>query len=194
MPELKPRESVLRKISKVLLPLWGMRAGLYITFQTLFRKKITVQYPEQRIQPEPVYRGKISLLFAPVTQEDICINCLQCAKICPVECIKIIPKIDENKKRHVGLFDVDLGKCLFCGMCEEVCPESCIVLDPVYDYSAYTHDGLYLTVNGLKREASESEWKAIQDEKERKKQEADARRALKKAESGGIEDVKEADG
>jgi len=176
---LKPRESGLRTLSKILLPLWGIRAGLYITFQHLFRKKFTVQYPEQRIEIDPTYRGKISLLFQPVTGEDICISCKQCANTCPVECIHIEPRVDENKKRHVGTFDVDLAKCLFCGLCEEICPVSCIVLDPVYDYSSYSRDGLYMTVEGLRREASEPEWNLMQEEKEAKKRESEAAKKSK---------------
>jgi NADH-quinone oxidoreductase subunit I len=177
--KIKPRESSLRTLSKVLMPLWGIRAGLYVTFRHLFRKKITVQYPEQRLAIDPTYRGKLSLLFAPGSKEDICISCMQCEKICPVNCIHIIPKVDENKKRHVGVFDVDLNKCLFCAMCEEICPESCIVLDPIYDYSSYSHDGLYITVTGLSREASSDEWRELQSEKDRKKQEMAAKRAKK---------------
>ena len=157
----RPKETFLRAISKVMLPLWGIRAGLYVTFLHLFRKKFTVQYPEKRIEPDPSFRGKISLLFEPGSMRDICISCLQCMNICPVECIHIIPsvrEVDGKKKRFVGTFDVDLSKCLFCGLCEETCPESCIVLDPVYDYSSYSHDGLYLTVAGLKREATKEEF------------------------------------
>jgi len=181
MSDLRPPESFLRKLSKVFLPLWGIRAGLYITAQHLFRKKFTVQYPEQRIDIDPGYRGKISLLFEPGTNADICISCQQCAKICPVECIHIVPKVDENKKRKVGTFDVDLSKCLFCGMCEGVCPEFCIVLDPVYDYSTYSRDGLYLTVEGLSRSASEDEWKAMQDAKDAKKRKAEAKKKAREA-------------
>ncbi len=76
----------------------------------------------------------------------------------------------------MGLFDVDLSKCLFCGLCEETCPEGCIVLDPVYDYSSYSRDGLYLTIEGLRRDATEEEWRAMQEAKEAKKREAEARR------------------
>jgi NADH-quinone oxidoreductase subunit I len=188
MMNVKPPESFLRKLSKVLLPLWGIRAGLYITLQTLLRRKFTVQYPERRIEIDPSYRGKISLLFEPRTGADICTSCLQCANICPVGCIHIIPRVDENKKRHVGVFDVDLNKCLFCGLCEEICPESCIVLDPVYDYSSYSHDGLYLTVDGLKREATDVEWTAMREKKEAKKRETEAKRAARRKETDEKED------
>jgi NADH-quinone oxidoreductase chain I len=188
--KVKPPESSLRKWSKILLPLWGIRAGLYITARTLFRKKITVQYPEQTVKIDPSFRGKISLLFAPGSKADICINCLQCMKICPVECIHIIPKVDSNKKRHVGVFDVDLNKCLFCGLCEEVCPEYCIVLDPVYDYSSYSHEGLYITVIGLSREATSNEWRSMAEMKEKKKQELAAKRAKK---TGSVESGESAD-
>ncbi len=181
MSVLKPKESFLRQLSKLMFPLWGIRAGLYMTLQTLWRRKFTVQYPENRIEIDPSYRGKISLLTEPENHRDICISCQQCARICPVECIHIIPKVDEAKKRHVGVFDVDLNKCLFCGMCEEVCPEHCIVLDPVYDYSSYSHDGLYLTVDGVSRDASVEEWQMMLGEKDRKKREQEAKRAAVKA-------------
>ncbi len=180
MSSQRPPESFLRKLSKVFLPLWGIRAGLYITFLHLFRRKFTVQYPEQRIEIDPSYRGKISLLFAP-DGDDLCISCRQCEKICPAECIHIAPKVDENKKRHVGTFDVDLAKCIFCGLCEEVCPEDCIVLDPIYDYSSYSRDGLYMTVDGLRRSASDDEWSAIREVKEAKKREAEAKKKAREA-------------
>lgn len=176
MPTNKPKESFARWVSKVAMPLWGIRAGLYITAQHLFRKKITVQYPEQRLEIDPSYRAKISLLFEPGSHADICISCKQCENICPVGCITIIPKVDENKKRHVGTFDVDLSKCLFCAMCEEICPEFCIVLDEVFDYSSYSRDGLYLTVSGLTRDASDQEWRAIVEVKEAKKREVEAKK------------------
>ncbi len=190
MSDLKPEESFLRKLSKVLLPFWGIRAGLYITAQTLFRRKFTVQYPEQRVEPDPSYRGKISLLFEPSKGDDICISCLQCMRICPVECIHIIPKVDENRKRHVGLFDVDLSKCLFCGLCEESCPEFCIVLDPIYDFATYSHDGLYLTVAGLRRSATEQEYAAMLAEKDRKKREAAEKRAAREKAQAEAEKAK----
>jgi NADH-quinone oxidoreductase subunit I len=182
MSDVKPKESFLRQISKVLLPLWGVRAGLYITAQTLFRRKFTIQYPEQKIEIDPTYRGKISMLFTRDTGEEICISCLQCMRICPSGCIHIVPKVDENKKRHVGTFDVDLSKCLFCELCEEVCPVDCIVLDPIYDYSSYSRDGLYLTIEGLRRPANEEEWAAMEAEKEAKRLEAEAKRKAKEAE------------
>ena len=183
MPGIKPKESFLRSLSKIFLPLWGIRAGLYITAQHLLRKKITVQYPEQRIEIDPTYRGKISLLTVHGTGKDICISCRQCENICPVECITIIPRVDENKKRHVGTFDVDLSKCLFCGLCEGVCPEFCIVMDATFDYSTYSRDGLYMTAAGLTREANDEEWAAMIEVKEAKKREAEEKKKAKEAEA-----------
>ena len=98
-----------------------------------------------------------------------------------MNCIHIIAKVGEDKKRKVGTFDVDLTKCLFCGMCEEICPEFCIVLDPIYDYSTYSRDGLYLTFEGIKRDASEDEWKHIKAVKDAKKAEKEAKKAAKAA-------------
>jgi len=192
MSDVKPKESFLRQLSKVLLPLWGIRAGLYITFQHLFRKKFTRQYPEQKIQIDPTYRGKISMLFTPDTGDEICISCLQCMRVCPSGCIHIVPSIDENKKRHVGTFDVDLSKCLFCALCEETCPVNCLVLDPIYDYASYSRDGLYMTIEGLRRPANEEEWAAMEAEKEAKRREAEEKRKAREAKKA--EQEKEKDG
>lgn len=176
MSTVRPPESILRKISKVLFPLWGIRAGLYLTGQHIFRKKFTVQYPEHRREPDINYRGKISLLNRGTIEDEICVSCLQCMNICPVNCIHIIPKKGDDKKRHVHIFDVDMNKCLFCNLCAETCPEICIVLDPIYDYSSYSHDGLYNTVEGISRPATSEELRVM----ERVKAEEEARKAAER--------------
>ena len=190
--DMRPPESFLRKLSKVFMPLWGVRAGLYITFQHLFRKRFTVQYPEERIDIDPSYRGKISLLFEPGSGTDICISCKQCENVCPVNCIHIIPKVGEDKKRKVGTFDIDLSKCLFCGMCEEICPEFCIKLDPVYDYSSYSRDGLYMTLKGITREATDEEWSEIREVRDAKKREMEAKKKAREV-AAAAEKAKESE-
>ena len=55
-------------------------AGLGITAKNMFKKKVTVQYPEERWEPAARFRGMFRL------DEDRCIKCTICAKDCPRRC------------------------------------------------------------------------------------------------------------
>jgi formate hydrogenlyase subunit 6/NADH:ubiquinone oxidoreductase subunit I len=94
--------------------------GMAVTFTYLFRKPVTVQYPDR--VPVPVseslperYRGFLEV------DMDICTACKACERDCPINCIVIdIEKIDGV--RAMTRFDIDLGKCMYCGLCVEACP------------------------------------------------------------------------
>lgn len=102
--------------------------GMSITFSHLFRKPTTIQYPDKI--PVPMtellpdrFRG-----FLKVDME-ICTACLACMNDCPIDCIKIVTKKDENsptKERVLTQFDIDEAKCMYCGLCTEPCPTGAI--------------------------------------------------------------------
>ena len=58
-------------------------AGLGITFKHLFKKNVTIQYPEARMEPTHRLRGMFRL------DEDRCIKCTICARDCPIDIIYI---------------------------------------------------------------------------------------------------------
>jgi formate hydrogenlyase subunit 6/NADH:ubiquinone oxidoreductase subunit I len=95
--------------------------GLAVTFSHLFRKPITIQYPDRIERPvsetlPPRYRGLLEV------QIDICTGCRRCERVCPIECIAIdLVKNPETRKQEMSRFDIDLGKCMFCGLCVEAC-------------------------------------------------------------------------
>ena len=97
--------------------------GMQVTFKNMLRPETTVEYPEQ-LMPMPVgYRGIHTL------DQDICIYCFQCSKICPVDCIEMAADRVEKKFLSWETFKVDYNKCLFCDLCIEVCPKDCIHMD-----------------------------------------------------------------
>jgi len=112
--------------------------GFWITFRYIFRKPVTIQYPEERREPAERYRGLHALRRHPDTGEERCISCCLCAKICPTQCIRLVTSGEEQKV--IDIYDVDLGHCLFCGLCAEVCPEEAIVLSRRYE-AAYFQKG-----------------------------------------------------
>lgn len=173
--ERRTDDSFISELNKLLLPLWGLRAGLRTTIVEFFNKKVTVQYPDQEIVWAPIFRGKHSLLQEPGTKKDLCILCKQCEKICPNACIEVVIK-KEDKTRSLENYHIDLTKCLFCGLCQEVCPADCIVLSGgEAAYAAFSRDGLKFDRYAIEREATAEEWKAIQDKKAAKKKAAEAK-------------------
>jgi NADH-quinone oxidoreductase subunit I len=124
--------------------------GLAITLKhlknvLLGRTKVTVEYPEQKLDPQmpEYYRGAPAL----VRDEDgriRCVACQLCEFICPPRAIKIEPGEIPAKDRFAKVekfpleFDIDMIRCIFCGMCEEVCPEQAIFLRKDYAITGLT--------------------------------------------------------
>lgn len=98
--------------------------GLTITASHLFRRPITVQYPDRT--PRPVrevlperYRGFLEV------DPKICTACTLCEQACPIGCIRIgIEK--RPPQRFIASFDIDIALCMFCGLCTEACPTGAI--------------------------------------------------------------------
>lgn len=106
--------------------------GLKITFnimrEALFKDKMhTVQYPAEKLPIGPRYRAVHKLLGLLESGENRCIGCGLCEKICIADCIRMDTKIDENSRKEVLEYSINLGRCIFCGYCAEVCPELAIV-------------------------------------------------------------------
>ncbi|MGB1581990.1 MAG: 4Fe-4S binding protein, partial [Nevskiales bacterium] len=59
---------------------------IWAVFLHSFRKRATVQYPEEKPYLPPRYRGRIVLTRDP-DGEERCVSCNLCAVACPVDCI-----------------------------------------------------------------------------------------------------------
>ncbi|MEE8424604.1 MAG: NADH-quinone oxidoreductase subunit I [Elusimicrobiota bacterium] len=97
---------------------WALLKGMRVTFATMLRPAITVQYPTEKLTPYSGYRG--ALLF----DADKCISCNLCVKACPSACIFLENAKNETGKKiaKVEWYSIDFGKCNFCRLCEEACP------------------------------------------------------------------------
>lgn len=107
--------------------------GLALTGRTLFRPKVTIQFPEEKTPQSPRFRGLHALRRYP-SGEERCIGCKLCEAVCPAVCIDIETEERADGTRRTTLYDIDLFKCVYCGFCEEACPTDAIVLTRTHDF------------------------------------------------------------
>jgi len=112
-----------------------------LVFLHLFRKRVTVQYPEERPRLAARYRGRIILSRDPDGGER-CVACYLCAAACPVDCIALQATQDEHGRRYPAWFRINFSRCIFCGYCEEACPTYAIQLTPDFEMSEYDRRNL----------------------------------------------------
>ncbi len=122
--------------------------GLALTGKYAFKRKITVQYPEEKTPLSPRFRGLHALRRYP-NGEERCIACKLCEAVCPALAITIESEQREDGTRRTSRYDIDLTKCIFCGLCEESCPVDSIVETPIFEYHGEKRGDLYFTKDML---------------------------------------------
>ena len=113
--------------------LWELLKGMNVTGRYLFKRKVTVQYPEEKTPMSPRFRG-LHALRRYENGEERCIACKLCEAVCPALAITIDSEEREDGTRRTTRYDIDLFKCIFCGFCEEACPVDSIVETHIFEY------------------------------------------------------------
>lgn len=108
-------------------------AGLKVTGLYFFKKKFTVQFPEEKTPTSVRFRGLLALRRYP-NGEERCIACKLCEAVCPALAITIESEPREDGSRRTTRYDIDMFKCINCGLCEESCPVDSIVVTPIQHY------------------------------------------------------------
>ncbi len=122
--------------------------GLSVTGKYLFKKKITVQYPEEKTPQSFRFRG-LHALRRYANGEERCIACKLCEAICPALAISIESEERNDGTRRTKSYDIDLTKCIFCGFCEESCPVDSIVETRIFEYHGEERGDLLMTKEKL---------------------------------------------
>jgi NADH-quinone oxidoreductase subunit I len=113
--------------------LWELFSGLRVTGRYFFRKKTTIQFPDEETPRSPRFRGLHALRRYP-NGEERCIACKLCEAVCPALAITIEAEPREDGSRRTTKYEIDLFKCIYCGFCEESCPVDSIVETNIMHY------------------------------------------------------------
>ena len=104
--------------------------GLWTVFKHLFKKPVTLEYPEKRRGLNDEFRGKLEIKG--------CIGCRICQKVCPTGAINI----DKTPEKIV--YKIDMKKCIFCGNCVYHCPKSAVRMTKEYELATDKKEDLIL--------------------------------------------------
>ena len=113
---------------------WTILKGLWTTLKHLFRRKVTIKYPEEVREMSPVARLQ-HMLMRDEEGKERCTACGLCALSCPAEAITMKAaerKADEKhlyrEEKYAEIYEINMLRCIFCGLCEEACPKEAIFL------------------------------------------------------------------
>ena len=138
---------VMRDYIKSLFLLELMR-GLALTGRYMFKKKFTIQYPEEKAPISPRFRG-LHAQRRYANGEERCIACKLCEATCPALAITIEAEPRDDGSRRTTRYDIDLFKCIFCGYCQESCPVDAIVETRLYEYHFENREDTIMTKEKL---------------------------------------------
>ncbi len=130
------------------LYLWNVFLGMIITLKHFFKKKATVQYPEQVREVGTAYRG-LHILNRDEEGKERCTACGLCAVACPAEAISMeaAERLEGEEhlyreEKYAAKYEINMLRCIFCGLCEEACPKDAIYLSHTFTPTNYHRKGL----------------------------------------------------
>jgi NADH-quinone oxidoreductase subunit I len=141
-------------VSDVVDDIGAIARGLWTTSKHLFKKPVTVEYPEHKRAMFSRFKGRHRLMRYEDGLER-CIGCSLCAAVCPAQAIYV--EAAENTEterfspgeRYAKRYEINMLRCIFCGYCQEACPTDAIVLGHDYELADYERPDFIYTKERL---------------------------------------------
>lgn len=142
---------MFEKIKKPLKYLVALVQGHLTVFKHIFKKPVTLEYPEKKAELNDYFRG----VHAQKVNKEGKLNCTACGicqNVCPsFGTIEIKKAKDDNGKPYPEEYTIDLNKCIFCGNCVQYCPFDAIKMTKNYELADEKKSSLKLDINTLKK-------------------------------------------
>ena len=130
---------------KLYLP--AIFKGMGITMSHFFKKKPTINYPEEKRPFSSVFRG-VQILNRDEEGRERCTACGLCAVACPAEAITMEAAERQPGEEHLyreekyaAKYEINMLRCIFCGLCEEACPKDAVYLTQTFAPANYARKG-----------------------------------------------------
>ena len=129
--------------SNLYLP--SIFAGMGVTFRHIFLRKDTIEYPEQKHEFGPRYRG-VPALVKDQDGREKCVACYMCQWVCPPLAINIeaAEYPPDHERHHIekfpAKFEINMLRCIYCGLCEEACPEEAIFMSKTFAVTGHSRE------------------------------------------------------
>jgi NADH-quinone oxidoreductase subunit I len=141
-------------VSDVVDDIGAIARGLWTTSKHLFKKPVTVEYPEHKSAMFSRFKGRHRLMRYEDGLER-CIGCSLCAAVCPAQAISV--EAAENTEaerfspgeRYAKRYEINMLRCIFCGYCQEACPTDAIVLGHDFELADYERPDFIYTKERL---------------------------------------------
>jgi NADH-quinone oxidoreductase subunit I len=138
----------------VLDPVIELMRGLGTTLKMMIEGPVTIQYPEEKREVRPRFRGR-HVLKRYENGLEKCIGCSLCAAACPADAIFVEASENTDEKRfspgerYASTYEINMLRCIYCGYCEDACPTEAIVLGDNYELSFYDRRSAIYTKESL---------------------------------------------